>query len=89
MFIGAAGVSAAGLLQTDVILLKAERRLMARTRAVILLVDSSKFAPSRGQAVCTLDKIDTVITDDGITSAHADMIRRAGATLIAVSADSL
>lgn len=40
--IGAAGVGTGGLMQTDVILLQAER-LMARASSVILLVDSSKF----------------------------------------------
>jgi DeoR family transcriptional regulator, ulaG and ulaABCDEF operon transcriptional repressor len=35
-------------MQTDVILLQAERRLMARASTVILLVDSSKFRSTGG-----------------------------------------
>jgi DeoR family transcriptional regulator, ulaG and ulaABCDEF operon transcriptional repressor len=42
MFIGAAGVGPEGLMQTDVILLQAERRLMARAASVVILVDSHR-----------------------------------------------
>jgi DeoR family transcriptional regulator, ulaG and ulaABCDEF operon transcriptional repressor len=84
MFIGAAGVSPAGLLQTDVILLQAERRLMARASSVVLMVDSSKFKSQVGQALCALDDIDTVITDDGITPKDARMIKKAGVKLLVV-----
>jgi len=87
MFIGAAGVGREGLLQTDVILLRAERRLIARTKRVVLLADSSKFQSPTGQAVCGLERIDTVITDDRLTAADAKMIKRAGATLITVATD--
>jgi DeoR family ulaG and ulaABCDEF operon transcriptional repressor len=82
MFIGAAGVSSLGLLQTDVILLQAERRLMARAHAVVLMVDSSKFRATTGQPVCPLSEIGTVITDDKISDADARLIKRAGASLI-------
>jgi DeoR family ulaG and ulaABCDEF operon transcriptional repressor len=85
MFIGAAGVGPQGLMQTDVILLQAERRLMARASTVVLMVDSSKFRTPAGQAVCELGSIGTIITDDGISEKHARMVRRAGSKLIAVS----
>jgi DeoR family ulaG and ulaABCDEF operon transcriptional repressor len=87
MFIGAAGIGREGLLQTDVILLRAERRLIARTKSVVLLADSSKFQSPAGQAVCGLDSIDTLITDDQLKAADARMIKRAGATLITVAAE--
>jgi DeoR family transcriptional regulator, ulaG and ulaABCDEF operon transcriptional repressor len=87
MFIGAAGVGRAGLMQTDVILLRAERRLIARAKTLVLLVDSSKFQSAAGEAVCGLDSIDTVITDDRLAPADARLIKRAGATLITVAAD--
>jgi DeoR family ulaG and ulaABCDEF operon transcriptional repressor len=84
MFIGAAGVSMAGPLQTDVILLQAERRLMARASSVVLMVDSGKFKSHVGQAVCALKDIDTVITDDGLAAKDAKLIKRAGVRLIVV-----
>jgi DeoR family ulaG and ulaABCDEF operon transcriptional repressor len=86
MFIGAAGVGREGLMQTDVILLRAERRLMARAKSLVLLADSSKFQSPSGEAVCGWDSIDTVITDDGLAAADARMVRRAGVALITVAA---
>jgi DeoR family transcriptional regulator, ulaG and ulaABCDEF operon transcriptional repressor len=87
MFIGAAGVGPGGLMQTDVILLQAERRLMARAASVVLLVDSSKFGAKGGQAVCDLKSIATVVTDDGISDRDARMLKRAGAELICARLD--
>jgi DeoR/GlpR family transcriptional regulator of sugar metabolism len=86
MFIGAAGVGARGLLQTDVILLQAERRLMARASSVVLLADSSKFKFAGGEAVCELKSIGTLITDEGISDKDARLVKRAGVKLIVVSA---
>ena len=84
IFMGAASVGPRGLMQTDLILLQAERRLMARARQVILLVDSSKFRSPSGEALCHLSEVTTVITDAGIASAHAKLVERSGAKLITV-----
>lgn len=84
MFIGAAGVGPFGLMQTDVILLQAERRLMARASTVVLMVDSSKFHVTGGQAVCDLKSIGTIITDEAISDKDARMIKRAGVKLMLV-----
>jgi len=84
MFIGAASVGRHGLMQTDVILLQAERRLIARADSVVLLIDSTKFQAPAGQVVCSLNSISTVITDDAITDSQARMIKRAGSKLIIV-----
>lgn len=84
IFIGAASVGRGGLMQTDVILLQAERRLIARASEVVLLVDSSKFRAPVGQSVCGLEAISTLITDDGVSEAQARMVSRAGAKLIVV-----
>jgi len=86
MFIGAASVGPLGLMQTDVILLQAERRLMARASSVVLMVDSSKFRVAGGQVVCDLKSIGTVITDNGISEKEARLVRRAGVKLVVVSA---
>jgi DeoR family ulaG and ulaABCDEF operon transcriptional repressor len=85
IFIGAAGVGPAGLMQTDVILLQAERRLIARASSVVLLVDSSKFRAAGGQAVCDLKSIGTIITDEGVSDKDARMVRRAGVKLVIAS----
>jgi DeoR family ulaG and ulaABCDEF operon transcriptional repressor len=87
VFVGAASVSPLGLMQTDLILLQAERRLMARASQVVLLVDSAKFRSPFGEAVCPLSESMTVITDDAISEPHAKFVEGSGARLITVSVD--
>jgi DeoR family ulaG and ulaABCDEF operon transcriptional repressor len=75
------------MMQTDVILLRAEQRLIARAGNIVLMVDSSKFKSTPGQVVCELKAISTVITDEGITAADARMINNAGCKLVVVVAN--
>lgn len=82
LFLGAAAVGMQGVMQSDVVLVAAERRLIDRAEKVILLVDSSKFRSSSGTIVCGLEEIDVVITDKKIPEGMADLIRRAGPELI-------
>lgn len=82
LFMGAAAVGKRGVMQQDVILVAAERRLLTRADEVILLVDSSKFVSSSGAIVCGLDEVDVLITDSGISDADAAMVRAAGVRLI-------
>src|SRR6202007_2530398 len=67
LFMGAAAVGAQGVMQQDVILVAAERRLIDRAETVVLLVDSSKFKSSSGAIVCSLDEVDILVTDSEIS----------------------
>jgi DeoR family transcriptional regulator, ulaG and ulaABCDEF operon transcriptional repressor len=69
-------------MQTDVILLKAEQRLISRSDKLILRVDSSKFRAPEAEVVCDLKTIDTIITDTNISETDARLIKRAGIELI-------
>lgn len=84
LFMGAASVGAQGIMQADVILVAAERRLIERAERVIICVDSAKFATSSGAVVCELGEVDTLITDDEIADSAAQMVERAGVRLIVV-----
>ena len=85
LFMGAAAVGPQGVMQQDVILVAAERRLIDRAEQVVLLVDSSKFASSSGAIVCGLDEVDVLLTDAGIDRAVAQSIERAGVRIIVAS----
>jgi len=82
LFMGAAGIGEQGLLQADVVLVAAERRLIDRADQLIVLVDSSKFDAPSGNVVCGLDAIDTVVTDTDLAPEHRRMLRRAGVEVI-------
>jgi DeoR family ulaG and ulaABCDEF operon transcriptional repressor len=84
MFLGAASIGRHGLMQTDVILVQAERRLLARADKTIVLADSSKFDAPAGHAVCDLEEIDIIVTNKRLAPSNADMLIKAGIEIIAV-----
>lgn len=81
LFMGAAAVGKQGVMQADVVLVAAERRLIERAEEVILLVDSSKFQGS-GNVVCDLEELDVVVTDKGISKRDRAMLKAAGIQVI-------
>jgi len=84
MFMGAAAVGSHGVMQSDVILVHAERRLIGLADQLILLVDSSKFEDHTGHLVCGLEDISVLITDDRIGDAAASIIEaRIGQLIVA------
>lgn len=84
LFMGAASIGAQGLMQEDAILVASERRFIERADEVIVLADASKFRTPSGYVVCQLEAIATIITDQRISDAMAQMIERAGPRLIVV-----
>ena len=82
LFIGAAAIGPQGVMQADVVLVAAERRLIDRAEQVIVLADSSKFSSSSGTIVCGLDEIDVLVTDAGIAPEARRMIEQAGIRLV-------
>jgi DeoR family ulaG and ulaABCDEF operon transcriptional repressor len=84
LFMGAAAVGVQGVMQADVVLVAAERRLIERAEELILLVDSSKFQGS-GNVVCDLKEVDVVVTDSGIAKRDVAMLKAAGIKVIVAS----
>lgn len=81
LFMGAAAVGPQGIMQADVVLVAAERRLIDRAEKVILMVDSSKFSSQSGTIVCGLEEIDTIITD-ALPDGFAAVLEKAGVRVI-------
>ena len=81
-FRGASAVGPHGVMQPDVILVAAERRLMDKAERMILLVDHSKFKDSSGNVVCGLDKVDTIVTNDRVKDQDVAMLESAGVNVI-------
>ncbi|AGI71743.1 DeoR family transcriptional regulator [Octadecabacter arcticus 238] len=84
MFMGAQGIGPLGLMEQDPLLVQAEEKLIGQAEELIVLVDSSKFANRSSLILCPLERIDTIITDDGIDDRTAVMLERADVTLIVV-----
>ncbi|WP_121096067.1 DeoR/GlpR family DNA-binding transcription regulator [Roseinatronobacter ekhonensis] len=84
MFMGAQGIGPLGLMEGDPLLIQAEQKLIGQAEELIVLVDSSKFANRSSLVLCPLERIDTIITDDGIDDRTAAMLESADVTLIVV-----
>jgi len=86
LFMGAAAIGPHGLMQADVVLVAAERRLIDRADEIIILVDSSKFKGPSGHVVCELSEVDVIVTDSGISDLDRKTIEAAGVRLVIADA---
>jgi DeoR family ulaG and ulaABCDEF operon transcriptional repressor len=82
LFMGAAAVAAQGVMQADLVLVAAERRLIDRADELILLVDSSKFEALSGHIVCALEELDVVVTDGGLGKSARKQLEAAGVRVV-------
>ena len=82
MFMGAQGVSPIGVMEGDPLLIQAEQKLISQAEELILLVDSSKFARRSSLILCPLERVHTIITDDGIAARDAKLVEQSGIRLI-------
>ncbi|TMV84954.1 DeoR/GlpR transcriptional regulator [Thioclava sp. BHET1] len=82
MFMGAQGIAPLGLMEADPLLIQAEQKLIGQADELIVLADSSKFRNRSSLILCPLSRIDTVITDSGITDRDAQMLEAAEVKLI-------
>ncbi len=82
MFMGAQGLGPLGLMEGDPLLIQAEQKLIGQADELVVLVDSSKFEQRSSLVLCPLNRIDVVITDDGISDRAAAMLDAAEIKLI-------
>jgi DeoR family ulaG and ulaABCDEF operon transcriptional repressor len=82
MFMSAQGLAPLGVMEGDPLLIQAEQKLINQTEELVLLLDSSKFANRSSLILCPLDRVATVITDDGVSARDAKMIEQSGIRLI-------
>lgn len=86
-FMGATSIGPQGIMQPDVILVAAERRLIDRADELIVLVDHTKFHGPSGNLVCALDEVDIVVTDSGVDDKDVAMLAAAGIKVIIASTE--
>ena len=82
MFMGAQGLGHLGLMEADPLLIQAEQKLIDQADELVVLVDSSKFKKRSSLILCPLERITTVITDNGIRDEDRQMLETAGVGLI-------
>jgi DeoR family ulaG and ulaABCDEF operon transcriptional repressor len=82
IFIGAQGVGALGIMESDALVIQSEQKLMRQAEELIVMVDSSKFRKRSSLILCPLENVSTIITDEGVPDDAARMVEDAGIKLI-------
>ena len=88
IFLGAQGIGRLGVMESDALVIQSEQKLVHQAEDMIVMVDSSKFSRRSSLILCPLERVTTIITDDGIPDEAAKMITDAGVTLIVANAAS-
>ncbi|MGO7199963.1 DeoR/GlpR family DNA-binding transcription regulator, partial [Rhizobium ruizarguesonis] len=84
-FIGAQGIGPLGIMEADALIIQSEQKLMHQADELVVMADSSKFHRRSSLILCPLERVSTIITDDGIPEEAVRMIENAGIRLIVAS----
>ncbi len=79
--LGAGGVVAEGLYNSNLLLVEAERQMMACGQEVIIVADHTKFGRLSLAFLCGLDEVDDLVVDPGISASDQAMLVAAGVTV--------
>lgn len=82
LFLSCAGVHDGHVYNQNLLLVQAERQMMRQVQQVVLLADSSKFGQQALAELCDLSQVHVVVTDDKLSPAHREAVKKAGCELI-------
>ena len=77
-FVGALGIGALGLLETNPLLVRLTREMSDLATDVVVLVDSRKFAERPNTIALPWNRVSRLVTDDGLSDADAHMLEDEG-----------
>lgn len=84
MFMGTPGIGEFGVMESDPLLIRTEQKLRRQADQLIILADSSKIGQRSNFIFETLENVDVLITDDGITDEYRELFERNGVEVICV-----
>lgn len=86
MFMGAQGIGSHGVTEADPLLIQAENKLLNQAEELLVLADSTKFRQRSSLILCKLERVHTIITDNGIAEEDRQMIADHGVNLVIADA---
>lgn len=89
MFTSCFGLNRFGLLEADPVIVQAQTKLMKRADQLIVMADSSKLRQKSAMIVVGLERISTLVTDEGASDDELEIFRKVGIKVIVASADKL
>jgi len=85
VFMGVYGIDEMGATNADThMIIRTERAMIDQGKQLIIVADSSKFNRRGNLFLCGFDRIDTIISDSGITAEQREMLHANGVELITV-----
>jgi DeoR family ulaG and ulaABCDEF operon transcriptional repressor len=82
LFVGCYGLNRFGMMEADPLIVQAQTKLLKRSEHVIVMADSSKLRRKSSMIVAGLDRINTIVTDDGARPEELEDFRAAGIKVI-------
>ena len=82
MFMGAHSVGRLGLMESDPLVIQSEQKLLDQADELVVLADASKFQRRSSLLICSLERIDVLITDERIDNTSVDMLESANIKVI-------
>ncbi|MDR2039777.1 MAG: DeoR/GlpR family DNA-binding transcription regulator [Bacteroidales bacterium] len=83
VFLGVDGIdSEFGITNSNIEEAQLNKRMIDASLKSIILADSSKFGKRGFGRICSLDRVDVIVTDSGITDSMAGFIENAGIRLV-------
>jgi DeoR family ulaG and ulaABCDEF operon transcriptional repressor len=72
-------------MEADPLIVQAQTRLLKRADELVILADSRKFRQRSSMIVAPLERISTIVTDDGVKDEDLELFRSAGIKVIKVA----
>lgn len=76
------GITTEGLFNSNSLLVQTERQMMEAADEVIVVADSGKLGHSELARLCTLDRVDRMVVDSGITDEWKERLEADGIELV-------
>jgi DeoR/GlpR family transcriptional regulator of sugar metabolism len=87
VFMGAGGIVADGIYNSNSLLVETEQAMMQCGQRVVIVADHTKFGRPVLKRLCALEEVQEVVVDAGISSEHRAMIESAGVSLRVAATD--
>src|SRR5207248_8791890 len=79
--LGAGGVVADGIYNSNLLLVETERQMMSCGQEVVIVADHSKFGRLALSRLCGLDEIHRLVTDPGVPEGYRSILEAAGVSI--------
>ena len=87
LFMGAGGIMADGIYNSNLLLVETEQAMMKSAHQVVLVADHTKFGKQALTKLCGLEKIQHLVVDEGVSPEDRRQIENAGVLLHVAPSD--